>query len=184
MPMRWIMTVGGLLALAACGRPSPDDGPQSVDSGDSQISLQPGEWESRVEILEVKPLPIETAEGSFTPELVSHSPPTTARECMTQQQAARPFRRFLVGGAASECNSRGLSMSDDRISGMVVCTMMSEETTYRIDGRYTSTSYDVTTKAEVRTKGDPMPMMPTTTPLDMTSRITGRRVGNCAAPTP
>jgi hypothetical protein len=146
--------------------------------------LQPGEWESRVEILDVKALPIKTAEGTFTPELVSHSPPTTSRECIAQQQAAQPFHRFLVGGAASECDARALSMNDGRISGMVVCTMMSEETTYRIDGRYTSTSYDVTTKAEVRTRGEPMPMMPTTTPLDMTSRITGRRVGDCPTPTP
>lgn len=180
--MRSIYALSALLALAACGRPTSDDeAPQSDrEEGEArEVSLRAGEWESRVEIVEVKPLPIETAEGSFTPELVSHSPPTTSRECMTKEQAAQPFRRFLVGGAASDCDSSALSIKDGRIGGTVVCTMMSEEATYRVDGRYAATSYDVTTKAEVRAKGEPMPMMPTTTPLDMTSRITGQRVGNC-----
>lgn len=182
--MRWMIAMGTVLALAACGRPSSDDETLLADRGESQSSLQPGEWESRVEILEVKMLPIETAEGSFTPELVSHSPPTTSRECMTQQQADQPFRRFLIGGAASECDASAFSMKGGRIGGTVVCTMMSEETTYRINGRYTPTSYDVTTRTEVRAKGEPMPMMPTSTPLDMTSRVTGKHVGNCPTKRP
>ncbi|MGH8527411.1 MAG: DUF3617 domain-containing protein, partial [Gammaproteobacteria bacterium] len=61
------------------------------------------------------------------------------------------------------------------------CTGLGERTTFRLDGRYTATSYDVTTIAEVRA-GDPVaPMIPTANPMDMTSRVTGKRIGDCPA---
>lgn len=140
-------------------------------------------WEKRVEILDVKMLPMETAQGTFTPTVVKHSPPTTSQSCLTAEMAGEPFRHFMVGGTASECDRGGFSMANGQIRGSFSCKGMDEQTTYRVEGKYTSAGYDVTTKAEVRASGEPTPapMMPTVTPLDMTSRVSGRRVGDCPA---
>ncbi len=173
-------------ALAACGQSGQSAGGNDSSSSAAAAAaavLEPGLWETRVEILKVEVLPVETAEGTFTPELVRHSPPTTSQSCLTPQMAAESFRRFMVGGTASDCDRGGFAMSNGRIGGSFSCKGMDEQTTYRVEGRYTSTSYDATSKAEVRASGrpPPTPMMPTVTPLDMTSRVTGRRIGDCPA---
>jgi uncharacterized protein DUF3617 len=180
--MRPLIVALMTLSVVACGRSVPTDTDKAASGAGAASALQAGLWESRVEILSVKPLPIETAQGSYTPKLVSHSPPTTSQSCLIEQLAAEPFRQFLVGGAPSECDHRGFNMENGRIQGSVSCKMMDEQTTYRIEGQYTATSYDVTTQAEVRAGGgQAAPMMPTVTPMDMTSRVTGHRLGNCPA---
>ena len=165
-----------LLLAAACQRdPEAADG-----SGASEaVALQPGEWESRVEILDIKMLPIETAQGSFTPTVVRHSPPSTSRACLTADQAKAPFERFLAGVAYSQCQSDKFTMTAGKIGGTVTCTGQGQATDFTLDGRYTATSYDVTTRAEVRAAGEQLPMMPEATPMDMTTRITATRVGEC-----
>lgn len=180
--MRYALVAAAMLP-AACGRagqPSANDG--ATDAGGAGTP-QAGLWETRVEILNVKMLPMETAQGTFTPTVVRHSPPTTSQSCVTAQLAGEPFRQFMVGGTASDCDGSGFAMANGRIHGSFSCKGMDEQTTYRVDGQYTSTSYDATSKAEVRASGrpTPTPMMPTVTPLDMTSRVTGHRVGDCPA---
>ena len=165
-----------LLLLAACQRgPGDGQGPQASESA----ALQPGQWESRVEILDIKMLPIETAQGTFTPSVVRHSPPTTSRACLTADEAKAPFEQFLAGVAYSQCQSNKFTMAAGKIGGSVTCTGQGQATNFTLDGRYTPTSYDVTTKAEVRAAGEQLPMMPETTPMDMTTRIIAKRVGEC-----
>ena len=108
---------------------------------------------SRVEILDIKMLPIETAQGSYTPQLVRHSPPTTSKSCLTADQAKAPSERFLAGVAYSQCQSDKFTMAKGRIGGTVTCTGQGQATNFALEGRYTATSYDVTTRAEVRAAG-------------------------------
>ena len=167
-----------LLLLTACERgPGDRQGAQASEGA----ALQPGEWESRVEILDIKMLPIETAQGSFTPTVVRHSPPTTSRACLTADQAKAPFERFLAGVTYSQCQSDKFTTTAGKIGGTVTCTGQGQATNFTLDGRYTATSYDVTTRAEVRAAGEQLPMMPEATPMDMTTRITATRVGECPA---
>jgi hypothetical protein len=165
-----------LLLLTACQRgPADGQGPQ----GSEAAPLEPGEWESRVEILDIKMLPIETTQGSYTPQLVRHSPPTTSKSCLTADQAKAPSERFLAGVAYSQCQSDKFTMAEGRIGGTVTCTGQGQATNFTLEGRYTATSYEVTTRAEVRAAGEQLPMMPETTPMDLTTRITAKRVGEC-----
>jgi hypothetical protein len=165
-----------LLLLTACQRgPGDGQGPQASESA----ALQPGEWERRVEILDIKMLPIETAQGTLTPSVVRHSPPTTSRACLTADQAKAPFQQFLAGVAYSQCQSDKFTMAAGKIGGSVTCAGQGQATNFTLDGSYSATSYDVTTRAEVRAAGEQLPMMPEATPMDMTTRITAKRVGEC-----
>ena len=179
------IALAAILLTVACQR-GPGNGQESTDSSpDSEsAALQPGEWESRVEILDLKMLPIETAQGTFTPGVVRHSPPSTSRACLTEDQAKAPFERFLAGVAYSQCQSDKFTMAAGKIGGTVTCTGMGQATNFSLDGSYTTTSYDVTTRAEVRAAGEQLPMMPEATPMDMTTRITAKRVGECPAGQP
>ena len=178
------------LSIVACG-PGGQPLAESNDAGSgagaaSAVGLEPGFWETRVEVLNIDVKPIETAQGTFTPTEVSHSPPQTNRNCVTPEQASQPFKRFLTGGVASgQCNTARFSMAGGRISGSVVCEGQGERSEYSLDGRYTPISYDVTTIAKTRlTTPGQAGLSQMTMPMDVEAKVTGRRLGNCPADGP
>lgn len=170
-----------LLTLTACGSSGGDkkgeDGNGSAAATESGggsaagMSLRPGEWEMKMEVVNVK------VEG--LPEGVADGMKSQAggvnRSCMTPEEAKGPKGDILAGDKSGQCKSEGFEWSGGRIKGKTTCPgpAGSGEMVMTMDGRYSPESIDVSMKSETAMMGKPM---------TMEMRVTGRRIGECPAP--
>jgi hypothetical protein len=173
------------LALAACGSSGGDkagSGKGSAASGGggsagsggaaSGVSLQPGEWEIKTEVVNVKVegLPEGVADGMKAKAGGSN------RTCMTPEEAKGPSADVFAKNNPANCKSEGFSWSGGRIQGKTTCTGAggSGKTVMTMDGRYSPQSIDMTMKSQTDMMGKAM---------TMEMRVLGKRVGECTAAT-
>ncbi len=180
--MRLAATGIAVLMLAACGGQSGGneaggnaaggnaagaEAGGSSGGGAAGVALQPGMWETTVEVVRMSAPNMPAGVTPPTP------PPTTVSYCLTAAQAANPNANFLTGsGEAGGCTSENLSMSGGRIQGTVTCNAQGTQMRSTMDGQFTPTSYEMTT--QVQTTGAGMTM-------DMETRTRARRTGDCPA---
>jgi hypothetical protein len=166
------------LALAACGSSGKNGGNGSSavaggsgSGGVSGVSLEPGEWEMKTEVVNVSAegLPAGIAEG------MKAQAASTTRTCMTPEEAKGP-KGDMFSGNQSNCKSEGFSWSGGRISGKTVCTGTggAGRTEMAMDGHYSAQNIDMTMKSKTDLAGKAM---------TMEMRVSGRRVGECTAGT-
>ena len=163
--------------LAACSGQSGNDqtaadgaAPAEAGSGAGEAglaALQPGEWETTVEVLsmEVPGMPA----GMAAPAI----PPTTTRHCVTPEEAAQPNAEFFAGNAeGAACQRENFTIANGRISGVITCA--AEGTTIRseMNGQFASDRYEVTSRTQTTAQGMTM---------NGETRLTARRVGDCPA---
>jgi hypothetical protein len=182
------------LALAACGSSGGDKAGESGGNGSaaatgsggdsskgaasgeggsgSGVSLQPGEWEMKTEVVNVKVegLPEGVADG------MKAQAGGTNRTCMTPEEAKGPSADVFAKNNPANCKSEGFSWSGGRIQGKTTCTGEggAGKTVMTMDGRYSPQSIDMTMKSETDMMGKAM---------TMEMRVSGRRVGECTAAT-
>jgi hypothetical protein len=167
------------LALTACGSSEKGGNASSAAGGSgsgggsaSGVSLQPGEWEMKTEVVNVtaEGLPAGIAEG-----LKSQASSTT-RTCMTPEEAKGPKGDMFAQGNPANCKSEGFSWAGGRIQGKTTCTGQggAGKTVMTMDGRYGAQNIDMTMKSETDLGGKAM---------NMEMRVSGRRVGECTAAT-
>ncbi|HEX8062306.1 MAG TPA: DUF3617 domain-containing protein [Allosphingosinicella sp.] len=180
------------LALAACG--SGDKAGESGGNGSAAatggggdasagatarsggaalgVSLQPGEWEIKTEVVNVKVegLPEGVADGMKAQAGGSN------RTCMTPEEAKGPSADVFAKNNPANCKSEGFSWSGGRIQGKTTCTGDggAGKTVMTMDGRYSPQSIDMTMKSETDMMGKAM---------TMEMRVSGKRVGECTAAT-
>ena len=133
--------------------------------GGSGLSLQPGQWELRTEVVRMN---VPNMPAGMSPPM---PPPTTVRYCLTAAQASQPNANFLTGsGESGGCHSENMSVAGGHIQGSVVCS--NEGTNMRSDmtGQFTPASYEISQRVHTSAQGMEM---------DMESRTTGRRTGDC-----
>ncbi|MEA3053311.1 MAG: hypothetical protein QOG72_2214 [Sphingomonadales bacterium] len=174
MKTRLILSAA-VLALAACGSPDKSGGNGSAAAtggggSASGISLQPGEWEMKTEVVnvDVEGLPAGIAEG------MKAQAGGTSRSCMTPEEAKGPKGDMFAGGKAN-CKSEGFSWAGGRIKGKTTCTGQggAGKTVMEMDGRYSPQSIDMTMKSETDLGVGGKAMK-------MEMRVSGRRVGECS----
>jgi hypothetical protein len=169
------------LALAACGSSGSDKGGESGNGSAaaaggggsaSGVSLQPGEWEMKMEVVNVtaKGLPEGAADG------LKNQAAKTSRTCMTPEEAKGPSADMFASNNPGNCKSEGFSWAGGRIQGKTTCTGQGAagKTVMTMDGRYSPQSIDMTMKSDTDVMG---------TAMTMEMRMTGRRVGECTAAT-
>jgi hypothetical protein len=169
------------LALASCG--SGGEGNQSGGNGAtgakggagasaSGVSLQPGEWEMKMEVVNVK------AEGlpEGVAEAMKKETGSASRTCMTPEEAKGPKADIFTKDNPANCKTEGFSWANGRIQGRTVCAGQggAGKTEMTMDGRYTAQSIDMTMKSDTDIMGKAM---------TMEMRMTGRRIGECTAAT-
>ena len=161
-----------VLALAACGSPGSGGNESSAVGGGSGVSLQPGEWEMKTEVVNV------SAEG-LPPGMMDsmkQSAASTTRTCMTPEEAKGPKGDLFADDKSGNCKSEGFRWAGGRIQGKTICTSPGGpgKTVMEMDGRYSAQSIDMTMKSETDLGGKAM---------KMEMRMSGRRVGECTAAT-
>ena len=163
------------LALAACGcngdkaadGNAADGNAASAGGGSAAAQMQPGLWEITTTVASIN---VPNMPAGVTPPL---PPPTTVRTCLTPEQAAQPNADFLTGsGESGGCTYESSSMSGGRIEATVQCNADGAQMRSAMNGQFTPDSYEVTQRVTTSAQGMNM---------EMESRTTGRRVGDCPA---
>lgn len=171
------------LALTACsgGEKAGDAGNGSAaatgggGSGSpvAGMSLQPGEWEMKMEVLSVKAegLPAGVADG------MKNQTGKVNRTCITPEEAKGPKGDIFAGDQSGGCKSESFKWADGRIAGKTTCPGQggTGETVIEMNGTYSPQNIDMTTKTRTDMMGKPM---------EMEMRVSGRRVGECLLPPP
>ncbi|HEU0100091.1 MAG TPA: DUF3617 domain-containing protein [Allosphingosinicella sp.] len=189
-----LMMTAAALALAACGGSadkSGGNGSLAATGGDAGsaaatggagragggengvgVNLQPGEWEMKMEVVDV------VAEGlpPGMAETMKKSASTTNRTCMTEEEAKGPKGDMFSGQKGGSCKSEGFRWAGGRIEGKTTCPGQAGtgETVMTMSGQYSPQSIDM----KMSTKTDLMGK-----PLTMEMRVSGKRVGECSAAT-
>jgi hypothetical protein len=155
----WLLPATALLALTACGseseQKSRDMTAEEVADELSGMKIQPGQWEATNEIVSA------SAPGmpaGLLDQMVGQK--TTAQNCITPEQAARPSANFLAAQENSNCTYQDWSMKGGRMTGIMTCEggEMPGKMVMTMDGRYGSTSYDMNMNMETTGLPDNMSM--------------------------
>jgi len=171
-----MMMTAAALALAACGSSdkSGGNGTAAAERGGSAsgVSLNPGEWEMKMEVVDVQAagLPPGMAEG------MKKSASSTNRTCMTPEEAKGPKGDIFAGDKSGNCKSEGFKWEGGRIEGKTICPGQggTGQTVMTMNGSYGAQNIDMTMKSETDLMGKPM---------TMEMRVSGKRVGECTAAT-
>lgn len=185
--MRSVIIISALLIFTAC-QPAPEEQAPAINEGGPKpvpavASLQPGEWESRIDSIHVKFEPVETPQGRLDLDDTNPSPPPPYKLCVTEDKAKQLFKPYRTGGAAGEsCTQASFTMKEGRIHGILVCTVQGEKSERQLEGRYTPTSYEATEVTRTRITTPPGDgLEPTKVPMTSTRKMTARRIGDCPA---
>lgn len=172
-----LMVTAAALALAACGGSADKGGGNGTAAaasggGGSSVSLNPGEWEMKMEVVDVQAegLPAGMAEG------MKKSASSTNRTCMTPEEAKGPKGDIFAGDKSGNCKSEGFKWEGGRIEGKTICPGQggTGQTEMTMAGSYSSDNIDMTMKTKTDLMGKPM---------TMEMRVSGKRVGECSAST-
>ena len=139
-----------------------------------KVTLEPGEWENTVEIVDVK---IEgLPEGAPAGMLDSmKGKKTNSKSCMTEEQAKNPGAEFFAAQEKTDCEVKKFNMSGGAISSEMACTNMGGSPgnmSMAMDGQYGPSSYDMNMKMNGGAAGMKM---------NITAKSSGKRVGDCPA---
>jgi hypothetical protein len=166
------------LALAACGSSADKSGGNGTaaaaggGASGAAVSLQPGEWEMKMEVVDV------VAEGlpGGMADAMKKNASSTSKTCMTPEEAKGPKGDMFAGQKGGSCKSEGFKWAGGRIEGKTTCPGQggTGETVMTMNGQYSPQSIDMTMKSKTDLMGKPM---------TMEMRVTGRRVGECSAAT-
>lgn len=140
----------------------------------NEVSLEPGEWENTVEILDVE---IEGMPNGAPAGLIENmkSQKTTSKSCMSEEQAKNPGAEFFSAQKEFDCEVKKFNMSGGAIDSEMSCTNMNQgagQMTMAMTGQYGPSSYDMTLSMDGGAAGVNM---------KITAKNSGKRIGACTA---
>ena len=189
----WIGTValGLALALSACGGGDTTQGSaaatgevnlknasleevqkQAQAAGGAAAKLQPGQWETKVEISDIDMPGVPPAMAKTLGETMKGAAATTVTNCITPEEAARPQGKVFGGGNSDQCRYEKFTMGGGRMEGTLVCKDADRggSMTMTTNGTFTATSFAIDN--DMKMEGGPQAMT-------MKARVNGKRLGEC-----
>lgn len=141
-----------------------------------QVRFQPGEWETRVEVLDIQLAGVPEGAAARLGQALKAQAQSATRHCLTAEDANKPQAEMLTGGVNNRCRFRRFSMSDGRMQGKLVCAggPGGGEMTIETDGRFTATSFAMQSALQTGSGGAAPAMT-------MKMQVNGRRLGACNA---
>jgi hypothetical protein len=172
-----------LLALAACsdgGADKDGDGKiskEEVAAEAEAIKFSAGEWENKVEIVDVKfdesKLPPEAKgmTGAIVKQMVGQV--QTTKNCLTEEQAKKPGADFLAGAENDECTYKKFDLSGGKIDADIQCKgkEAGQEGNIKLAGTFTSSTYDM--------QMDMVMQSPQTGSMTIKAKNSAKRIGEC-----
>lgn len=175
-----LVSVAVISLISGCSEQGADhDGDGKITAEEvaeemNRVTLEPGEWENTVEIVDVKidGLP----EGAPTSMMDSmKGKVTTSKSCITEEQAKNPGAQFFAAQEKTNCEVKKFNMSGGAVSSEMTCNDMGGapgEMTMTMDGQYGPSSYDMTMNMIGGAAGMKM---------NISAKSNGKRIGKCPA---
>lgn len=139
------------------------------------VKLQPGQWETTVETLEID-LPI--PEGPVRDQVVKQmkSQRSTVSNCITKEQAENPSAGVFAG-TQGKCAYKEFKMGGGKIHGVIECQNPaptgSTATKVTTSGAYSGTTFDMVNRVDASG--------PNNMDMHIKAHVTGKRLGECKA---
>lgn len=173
-----VTAASGFLLLSACGKGEDKVAPMSADDVAEKVQavkLTPGQWETTVEIIDVKMegLP-EGAPAGMMNNMIGSK--TTVKSCITREQAEKPNADFLAAQKNANCSYSSFDMTGGLIKAAMICKGKNQpgELKMSMTGKYGADSYEMNQETNMSGFQKGMGMA-------MKSKVTGRHVGDCPA---
>jgi len=168
-----------LLGACSSGGGADADGDGEITSEEAQAEMEgaamnitPGQWEATVQLTEFDiPQMPEEVRGMMQEQMGQAQ---TNTSCITPEEAANPEAN-MFGDGNDDCTYSDFNMSGGTIliAGSCQAPGMPGAMTMRMEGSYTSTTYDMTMNMNMDTGP--------AGPMSMAGQVTGRFVGpDCA----
>ncbi len=172
-----------LMALAACSGGGADkDGDGKISKEEvakeaESIKFSAGEWENKVEIVDVKfdetKLSAErkAMTGAIVKQMIGQV--QTTKNCLTEEQAKKPGADFLAGATNDECTYKKFDLSGGAINADITCKgqQPGQKGDIKLNGTYTATSYDM--QMDMAMSSGEMGTM------TMKAKNSAKRIGEC-----
>jgi len=141
--------------------------PQKKATPAAAVKLQPGQWETTVEVTNLSM----SDKSPAAPGIIGKK--TTVSNCITPEQVEKPEAALFTGGS-SNCKYDNLYMSDGRLSSSMTCTQpgRSGNSSSMVDGSYTATTFDATVETQTYSGSHD---------FKMDAKVSGHRIGECTA---
>lgn len=175
-----LVSVAAICLISGCSDEGADrDGDGKITTEEvalemNKVTLEPGEWENSVEIVDVKiaGLP-EGAPAGIMDGMKGQV--TKSKSCITKEQAENPGAQFFAAQEETNCEVKKFKMSGGDVSSEMVCRNMggaTGEMTMAMNGQYGPSNYDMTMNMNGGAGGMKM---------DITAKSNGKRIGACPA---
>lgn len=179
-----ILSGAALLALSACGKSddkaaSGNQSAQEVASELKKVSLEPGEWETTQEIVDVS---MEGAPKDMPSGMIDamKGQKNVVKTCITPEQAEKPDADFLTAQKDNKCTYSGFEMSGGTVKGSITCPAEGGGTmNASIEGIYTANSYATNMEMVAAGLGGMPGAAPGGMSMHMKMKVTGKRIGEC-----
>jgi hypothetical protein len=188
---RLILALPAILALAACNQQTTAD--TAAQTGEVSLKnatieevakqaqaagpqhFTAGEWETNVEIIEMD-LPGAPPQVRDQMMKAMQSSKTSAKTCMTKEQAEKPEASILTGKTNANCKYDHYTMADGKIDAKLSCTSPhGGNMTQTINGTYTPTSFAIASEMHAVGGSSEAGAM------NMKAKTSGTRIGECKA---
>lgn len=138
----------------------------------NRVTLEPGEWENTVEIVDVE---IDGLPEGMPANMMDSmkGKVTTTKSCITKEEAENPGAQFFAAQEKTNCEVKKFDMSGGAVSSKMACSNMGGSPgnmTMVMDGQYGPSSYDMT----MNMKGGASNIK-----MNISAKSSGKRIGNC-----
>jgi hypothetical protein len=175
-----LVSVAVLSLIGGCSDKGADqDGDGKITADEvakemNKVTLEPGEWENNVEIVDVKidGLPDGMPAGALDS---MKGKVTSSKSCITKEQAENPGAQFFAAQEETNCEVKKFNMSGGAVSSEMACNNMGGgpgNMTMTMDGQYGPSNYEMT----MNMVGGAGPMK-----MNISAKSNGKRIGDCPA---
>lgn len=155
-----------LMLLAACSENAGADQNAKATADAANLKLAAGQWETTTEITKA------TGQDIGAPVLKAGT--TTTKSCVGETEGKKPPAALLAG--MEDCTYDNIYMSRGRITAGMSCTKPGLEGRLLVSSEGTYAADSFTTNSDIQT------YLSTVGDAKASAKITGKRVGDCAAP--
>lgn len=170
---KMFLSAAAVALIAGCsGNGADADGDGEITAEEvakemNQVTLEPGEWENTVEIVDVK---IEGAPAGMVDSMKGEK--TVTKTCITEEQAKDPGAEFFAAQEQTDCKIKKFDMSGGAIDSQMSCSNVGApgDMNMAMTGQYGPSSYEMTMTMDGGAGGMKM---------NITAKNNGKRIGSC-----
>lgn len=164
--------------VAGCGSNggSEEKGGTSAASGGAAVTMQAGQYETRVQVTKFEVPGLPEAQAQAMRQAMSQAAGQTVRHCLTPEQAARgPAAMAEQAAAGGQCTVDRYDVNGAEISGHITCNTPQGRLVQTMTGTVSGTGSEMKVEQEISASSFPQGK------AEVELQISSNRTGECAA---